>query len=135
MKPKTMNFCKGINLKAIMSNEQGICPGLCYKGTLSVNDEGQYLFEEAVPVDRHGKRNPKLFQGEYISLVHMQNGKYQCHCRTINVHKVSNPAELAACVYNELLKAFTIIDMAASAEQSLMSTEPKESPTPLTYNL
>jgi len=119
MKPKTMNFCESINLKTIMFNEQGICPGKCYRGSLSLNDEeGHYLFEEAVPIDRHGKRNPKLFDGKYISLVHMQNGKYQCHCRTINAHKVTDPVELATNVYNELLEAFAIIDMANEKEST-----------------
>lgn len=112
MKPKTMKICESINLKTVMFGQQGICPGNCYRGSLSLNEEGQYLFEEAVPIDRHGKRNPKLFEGHYISLVHMQNGKYQCHCRTINAHKVTNPVELATNVYNELLEAFTIIDKA-----------------------
>lgn len=118
---KKMNFQEKIDLKIIMLNEQVLCPGKCYRGSLSLNEEGQFLFEEAVTSSRTDRRNPKLFDGKYISLVHMQNGRYQCHCRTINAHKVTDPIELATGIYNELLEAFDIIDMAASNEQDDIS--------------
>lgn len=118
---KKMNFQEKIDLKIIMLNEQVLCPGKCYRGSLSLNEEGQFLFEEAVTSSRTDRRNPKLFDGKYISLVHMQNGRYQCHCRTINAHKVTDPIELATGIYNELLEAFDIIDMAASNEQDGIS--------------
>ena len=117
MKEKTMKICESINLKTVMFGEQGLCPGNCYRGTLSLTEEGQYLFEEAVPIDRHGKRNPKLFQGEYISLVHMQNGRWQMHCKTLsNASKIMDREAFASIVYNEILEAFTIIDMAANKD-------------------
>lgn len=55
-------------------------------------------------------RNPKLFDGKYCSLVHMQNGKYQIHMKTINASAVENRNVLAFEVYGELLKAFSVID-------------------------
>lgn len=113
---KNTNLCRCINLKTVMLQNIPIIPGQCYRGVLSLTDGDQYLFEEAVPIDRHGRRNPKLYEGHYISLVHMQNGKYQCHCKTINTAKVINPKELASCVYDELIQAFTIIDQARSSE-------------------
>lgn len=112
-----MKICESINLKTVMFDEQGICPGTCYRGTLSLNEEGQYLFEEAVAIDRHGRRNPKLFQGQYISLVHMQNGRWQMHCKTLsNASKILDREAFAGIVYDEILQAFAIIDMAASNE-------------------
>ena len=55
-------------------------------------------------------RNPKLYDGNYISLVHMANGRYQCHMRTINASGNFDRQELAFKVYSELLTAFNIID-------------------------
>lgn len=118
MNTKNMIFCECINLKTVMLQDLPLIPGQCYRGVLSFTDDNQYLFEEAVPIDRHSRRNPKLYEGHYISLVHMQNGKYQCHCKTINTAKIINPEELASCVYNELLEAFAIIEQATQTQNS-----------------
>ena len=103
-----MNLC--IDLKTILQEDTLLNPGQCYRGVLSRTDNDQYLFEEAVRVDRHGRRNPKLFDGQYVSLVHMQNGKYQVHMRTIDASAALDRKELALSVYNELLTAFAIMD-------------------------
>ena len=55
-------------------------------------------------------RNPKLFDGQYCSLVHMQNGKYQIHMKTINASSITDRNQFAFNVYSELLTAFSIID-------------------------
>jgi len=80
----------------------------CLNGVISKTDDG-FRFEEAVKGHRH-KRNPKLFDGSYCSLVHMQNGKYQIHMKTINASAISDPNDFAFRVYTELLNAFKIID-------------------------
>lgn len=80
----------------------------CLTGVISKTLKG-FRFEEAVKVQRN-KRNPKLFDGKYCSLVHMQNGRYQIHMKTINASAISDPNDLAIKVYAELLNAFKIID-------------------------
>ena len=107
---KNINLC--IDLKTIMQEDALLNPGQCYRGVLSRTSEDQYLFEEEThkPIDRHGRRNPKLFDGRYVSLVHMQNGKYQVHMRTIDASATLDRKDLAFQVYSELLEAFTIID-------------------------
>jgi hypothetical protein len=105
---KNMNLC--IDLKTIMQEDGQLNPGQCYRGILSRISEDQYLFEEAVTNGQHHHRNPKLFDGKYVSLVHMQNGKYQVHMRTIDPSINLDRKELAFQVYHELLEAFTIID-------------------------
>ena len=105
---KNMNLC--IDLKTILQEDTLLNPGQCYRGVLSRTENDQYLFEEAVRVDRHGRRNPKLFDGQYVSLVHMQNGKYQVHMRTIDASAALDRKQLAFSVYNELLTAFDIMD-------------------------
>ena len=107
---KNMNLC--IDLKTIMQEDALLNPGKCYRGVLSMTGEDSYLFEEEVnkPIDRHGKRNPKLFDGKYVSLVHMANGRYQVHMRTIDASSSLDRRDLAFQVYSELLTAFEIID-------------------------
>ena len=71
--------------------------------------EDHYVFEESC--QRKGcQRNPKLYDGNYCSLVHMQNGKYQIHMKTINASSISDRNQFAFNVYSELLTAFSIID-------------------------
>jgi hypothetical protein len=43
-------------------------------------------------------------------LVHMQNGRYQVHMRTIDTTTQLDRNALAFQVYHELIEAFTIID-------------------------
>ena len=80
----------------------------CLNGVFSKTEKG-FKFEEAIKQPRP-MRNPKLFDGKYCSLVHMQNGKYQIHMKTINASGISDRQDLAFKVYSELLNAFKIID-------------------------
>lgn len=80
----------------------------CLSGVISRTDDG-FRFEEAAKQKRC-RLNPKLFDGEYCSLVHMQNGKYHVHMKTINADGSFEPHTLAFGVYCELLEAFNIID-------------------------
>lgn len=105
---KNMNLC--IDLKTIMQEDAHLRPGQCYQGVLSRTNDDQYLFEESVRLTRHSRRNPKLFNGRFVSLVHMQNGKYQVHMRTIDATSALDRKEMAFNVYSELLTAFSIID-------------------------
>lgn len=81
--------------------------GQCLNGVISKTHEG-FRFEEAAKSHRP-KRNPKLFDGCYCSLVHMQNGRYQIHMKTINASGITDHQNLAFKVYTELLNAFNII--------------------------
>lgn len=105
---KNVNLC--IDLKTLLQEDALPNPGKCYRGVLSRTSEDQYLFEEAVNSGRTDRRNPKLFDGRYVSLVHMQNGKYQVHMRTIDATASFDRKDLAFQVYSELLEAFTIMD-------------------------
>lgn len=105
---KNVNLC--VDLKTIMQEDAHLAPGQCYRGILSRTGTDQYLFEEAAPTRQHHRRNPKLFDGKFISMVHMQNGKYQVHMRTISTSTPLNPRDLASQVYTELLEAFHIIN-------------------------
>ena len=81
-----------------------------YRGVFTLTGENKFLFEEAAYRQQSVVRNPKLFVGEYISLVHKQNGRYQVHCRTINPSQGLDVSDLAFKVYSELLTALRQLD-------------------------
>ena len=90
------------------SQDDEITTHKCLNGVIYKTTEG-FRFEEAVRKGRP-KRNPKLFDGKFCSLVHMANGKYQIHMKTIDASGELDRQELAFKVYSELLNAFNIID-------------------------
>lgn len=106
---KNTNLC--VDLKTILQDDVLLAEGQTYRGVLTRDAEDHFLFEEEAKTSGHRpKRNPKLFDGKFVSLVHMQNGRYQVHMRTIDASGCLDRKELAFKVYNELLNAFTIID-------------------------
>lgn len=80
-----------------------------YNGIFSTHEDGSYLFEEAVASTSH-PRNPKLYDGQYITLVRMRNGRYQPHLKTLNIEKGFKAQEFAEHVYTELLNALTYVN-------------------------
>ena len=105
---KNTNLC--VDLKTVLQQDTLLAKGVPYNGVLTRDGDQHFLFEEAVRHNRHGRRNPKLFAGNYCSLVHMQNGRYQIHMKTINASAITDPSDFAFKVYSELLNAFKIID-------------------------
>lgn len=72
-----------VNLNCIMQNSEPT-PETINCGILSVNpSDGSFTFEEAIRKGR-APRNPKLYDGEHISMVRKQNGKYQIHMKTMD---------------------------------------------------
>ena len=105
MQKKTYN---GIQLNCVFQQVTELTDSVCLTGIISRNENG-FRFEEEIKKGR-SPRNPKLFDGQYCSLVHMQNGKYQIHMKTINASAITDRNEFAFRVYSELLNAFSIID-------------------------
>lgn len=93
-----------IELSCILQQDSEISSDKCLTGVISPTEKG-FRFEEAVRKGRP-KRNPKLFDGNYCSLVHMQNGKYQCHLKTFDPCGSGDAKELAFKVYSEMINAF-----------------------------
>ena len=77
----------------------------CLNGVFSKTEKG-FKFEEAIKQPRT-KRNPKLFDGKYCSLVHMQNGKYQMHLKTMD--ETFDREKFAFGVYSEITNALKIM--------------------------
>ena len=104
---KNSNLC--VDLKTVMQRDAHLIQGQSYPGVLTRDGDEHFIFEESIQ-RKSCQRNPKLFDGNYCSLVHMQNGKYQIHMKTINASAIEDRRELAFNVYTELLTAFDIID-------------------------
>jgi len=77
----------------------------CWYGVISKNPKS-FVFQEAIPHARPA-RNPKLFEGTYLNLVRMRNGRYQCHLKTLP--EVFDPQDLVARLYSEIVSAISLI--------------------------
>ena len=98
-----------ISLQLVMQQPQVVInPSMSHAGVLSMNGDG-LRFEEAVKQKRP-RRNPKLYEGDYVSLVHRSDGKYAC-----TLKHIATPDEdfdhhtVAFRIYLELIDALQII--------------------------
>lgn len=81
---------------------------MSHAGVLSMNQDG-FRFEESVKQKRP-RRNPKLYEGDYVSLVHRSDGKYACTLKCISPHdKDFDHNNVAFRIYLELIDALQII--------------------------
>ena len=98
-----------INLQLVMQQPQVVInPSMSHAGVLSMNGEG-FRFEEAVKIKRP-RRNPKLYEGDYVSLVHRSDGKYACTLKYIrDQEKDFDHHNVAFRIYLELIDALQII--------------------------
>lgn len=94
------------NLACVLQHSEEITNDQCLNGVISKTSDG-FRFEEAI---RKGRppRNPKLYDGKFISMVKMQNGRYQCHLKTMDEH--FDRKNFAFAVYSELTAAMAILD-------------------------
>jgi len=104
---KKKNYSQ-VNLSCTFQQIEDLTHDQCLNGVFSLTEDGVYCFEESVKGHRD-KRNPKLYDGDFCSLVHMQNGKYQIHMKTINASAIQDHNDFAFRVYSDLLNAFKCI--------------------------
>lgn len=97
----------GINLNCVLQHETEISETQCLTGIISRTDGG-FRFEEEIKKGRP-PRNPKLYDGRYISLVRMVNGRYQMHAKTMNLEKDFDPAAIAGGFYQDVINALSFI--------------------------
>ena len=86
---KNTNLC--VDLKTIMQEDVLLTEGQCYRGCLTRDGEDHYLFEEEAHTSGHRhKRNPKLFDGKFVSLANEAIGeppKTTIRCLPANTSK------------------------------------------------
>ena len=97
-----------INIQLVMQQAQVFNLSMSHAGVLSMNPDG-FRFEEAVKQKRP-RRNPKLYEGQYVSLVHRSDGKYACSLKCISPHDKDFDHNMVAFrIYLELIDALQII--------------------------
>ena len=97
-----------INLQLVMQQQEVFNQPMSHAGVLSMNQDG-FRFEEAVKQKRP-RRNPKLYEGQYVSLVHRHDGKYACTLKCIRGNeKDFDHHTMAFRIYLELIDALQII--------------------------
>jgi len=96
-----------VDLNCIFQQVDNIQDSQCLNGIISRQGDGKFRFEEAIRKGR-SPRNPKLFDGEHISMVRMQNGKYQFHMKTLA--DGFDREKLPFAIYSEITAALQILD-------------------------
>ena len=96
------------NLTCILQQDNEISQNKCYTGIFSKSDNA-LKFEEAIRKGR-APRNPKLFDGKYITLVRKTNGKYQIHAKTLRIEPDFNPSDVAFGYLQEVSSALKFIN-------------------------
>ena len=97
-----------ISLQLVMQQSEVINPSGSHAGVLSKNLDG-YRFEQAQKQKRP-RRNPKLYEGNYVSLVHRSDGKYACTLKYVRPKGEDyDHHDVAFKIYLELIDALQII--------------------------
>lgn len=97
-----------VSLQVVMQQQEVTELPMSHTGVLSMNPDG-FRFEEAVKQKRP-RRNPKLYEGQYVSLVHRSDGKYACTLKYIrDQEKDFDHNTVAFRIYLELIDALQII--------------------------
>ena len=102
-----------VNLKTILRSDRKMKPCKDYQGVLRLDAEGtveeflsrdaHYTFVETQPWTT--KRNPRLFNGKYISVTRRADGSYHPNFKPMKVGEGFSVARYASNVANELLWA------------------------------
>lgn len=99
-----------VNLLTVLQDDECVNRHNAYPGVLSMVGPDSFRFEEATNrPHRSNNRNPKIYEGRYISMVHMRNGRYHVHMRTITASPEVESSRLAFDVYAELLNALNTL--------------------------
>lgn len=105
MQKKTYN---DVQLNCVFQNVTELPDSVCLTGIISRNEDG-FRFEEEIKKGRPA-RNPKLYDGEYVSLVRMVNGKYQMHAKTMRLEPGFDPSAIAFGFYQDVVSALKFIE-------------------------
>lgn len=96
------------NLTCTLQQDNEISQNKCYTGIFSKRGDS-LKFEEAIRKGR-APRNPKLFDGKYITLVRKTNGKYQIHAKALRIEPDFNPSAIAFGYFQEVSSALKFIN-------------------------
>ena len=100
----------GCDVKTILRSDRKMKTGKDYQGVLKLDQEGtideflsrdpHYTFIEALPWSM--KRNPRVFNGKYISITRQDNGTLRLNFKPLKTGEGFNLEHYALGVYNEI---------------------------------
>ena len=96
----------GIDLKLITREPGRMHVGKCLKGTITRDAEDHYTFLETLPPKVY-RRNPRVFDGKYITITRKKDGGLQPNFKPIKDWKGFSAVNYANGVANELLWALS----------------------------
>ena len=104
-----------VDLKTLLHSDRRMQTGKEYQGVLRrdsksevdefLSRDAHYTFIETLPWT--GKRNPRLFNGQYISITRQDNGTLRPNFKPMKMDEYFNVDNYAFEVYRELRKALT----------------------------
>ena len=104
MKKTTIN---NVNIDIFTQKEEKFIETKCYSGVLS-KLSGRIRFEEMIRKGRR-PRNPKLYDGKFISLIRKSNGKYQICSKLIELDEKTDATRLSLDVWSDITCALQFI--------------------------
>ena len=100
----------GCDIKTILHSDRKMKVGKDYQGVLKLDQEGtideflsrdpHYTFIETLPWSM--KRNPRVFNGKYISVTRQDDGTYRLNFKPLKTGEGFNLEHYALSVYNEI---------------------------------
>ena len=100
----------GCDIKTILHSDRKMKVGKDYQGVLKLDQEGtideflsrdpHYTFIETLPWSM--KRNPRVFNGKYISVTRQDDGTYRLNFKPLKTGEGFNLEHYALGVYNEI---------------------------------
>jgi hypothetical protein len=101
----------GCNLKTILCSDRVMKAGKDYKGVMRRDIECEdfrfdehYTFVETLP-STNGKRNPRLFEGRYITITRREDGSLNLNFKSLKMEAGFTVDGYALAVCNELRQA------------------------------
>ena len=100
----------GCDVKTILRSDRTMKVGKDYQGVLRLDEEAEvdeflsrdphYTFVETLPWSM--KRNPRVFNGKYISVTRQDDGTYRLNFKPLKTGEGFNLEHYALGVYNEI---------------------------------
>ena len=104
----------GCDVKTILRSDKRMKVGKDYQGVFRLDEEAivdeylsrdsHYTFIETVRQNAR-KRNPRVFEGKYITLTRRSDGTYHPNFKPVNIGPGFNTEAYILCVYLEMRRA------------------------------
>ena len=92
------------------THEHHMRVGATRTGELTMTEEDE-KFEFVEKTTETYRRNPKVWEGEYINVHRDKNGHYQIHLRKMELNKRFSPVRVGNAIQRELLTAKKVLGL------------------------